>query len=147
LQRQVATLKTKPVTAIEAALDFCTSAAQPRTNLLARHTPALAVPHHRVIGSYRPRYAHAENLLQPMATFQSPVSVAGPSWRHSKALLPKRPEGDFQETIGRFQRANLSQAHFLDQSVLQGAEQPFDAPLGVSVQLRRMVMLRLDVSE
>ena len=58
-----------------------------------------------------------------------------------EALFPEGPEGDFQEAIGPFQRIDSRQTHFFHQPVLQRAEQPLDASLG----LRRMGRDPLDV--
>jgi hypothetical protein len=54
---------------------------------------------------------------------------------------------DFQKTIRRFDRSDSRQTHFLHQAVLQGLEEPLDATFGLSIQMRRIATLRVNVSE
>jgi hypothetical protein len=49
--------------------------------------------------------------------------------------------------VGVFVTADLLPPQFFHQAVLMRAMNPLHAPLGMSVQLRRMAMLKLDVSE
>jgi hypothetical protein len=69
------------------------------------------------------------------------MRIAALDGTHREALLPERPEADLQETIGRVQRVDSRHTHLLDQTVLQCAEQPLDATLG----LRGMGGYPLDV--
>src|SRR5947209_7665877 len=89
------------------------------------------LPTHGVIGSHRARHPHAENFLQALGTLQGPMGIARHSGWHGKALLPVGPEGHLQKAVGLLQSGDLLETHFVHQPVLQGAEQPLDAPFGL----------------
>ena len=82
-----------------------------------------------------------------MFAIQSSMRIAWISRLYCETLFPLRQEARLQKVVGSGDTVDSRQAHFFHQAVLQGPEQPLDAPFGMSIQLRRMAMLRFDVSE
>jgi hypothetical protein len=147
MQAQIAAAEAQPVRSIQTPFDFHLRSTQPRTDFFPWYPPTVAVPTDGVIVGHLARDAHAQNLLQALFSSQPAMRIACMAWHHRETPLPLRQEAGFQEVIGRCDVVDSRQAHFLHQTVLQGFKQPLDAPLGMSVQLRRIAMLRFDVSE
>ncbi len=78
---------------------------------------------------------------------QSSMGIACIPRCHGKTLLPLRKKARLQEMIRSQDAVDSRQAHLFHQTILKSFKQPLDTPFGMSVQLRRMAMLKFDVSE
>src|SRR5215470_11186807 len=63
-----------------------------------------------------------------MFPIQSSMGIAWMSRLHRETLFPLRQEACLQEVVGSGDTVDSRQAHFFYQAVLQGPEQPLDAP-------------------
>ena len=89
----------KPVTAIEPPFDLRLGAAHSGADIFPTQSPALPFPSHGMVRTHRACLADAQNLFQSMLPLQPPMSVPLAGRRDGKALVPERPESDFQKTI------------------------------------------------
>src|SRR5512143_3693692 len=114
-----------PGGAVETLLDEDAGVAQAGLDVRPWNEPVLAVETQRVVGrdlAFEAMAEHGVEAQRPEGT----VSVAGASRCDREALVPERKELLAEETVGLLDRGYGCDAHFLDEPVLQGVEQPLD---------------------
>jgi len=131
MEAQVLSFDTEIQGVIEALLYEDFGVGEDGDRLIFFQLEPLALPLESEVPSHPADLLDTEDRGQVMSGEQGPMDIGGACGGNSKALVMESEVGVPEELIGGVASRNSLQTQFLDEAVLEGAKESFDASLGL----------------